>query len=411
MLVKNAFAVVRELWVRISKPGLLGRLSHRRGGRAALVLIGAHLLPVPVCGLLWLFGTLPIFHDARWIPVSLVSIVALTAFALSPIMFGFWGVGANSGQDGGDQFTDFRPLVAFGLGWLRWLMQVAMITGLAYAFILTLTDFRLWHVTSTPELDALPARAATMPVPASWKVIGTDTGDDGDNPYPNGFYERRYVVPAGYTFARMKTWISGPQWAHDPDGDAFGALQGVHCDAVAGSTDCQAALTPARGGLPKYMVQAWFDPARSAGELPEVRLRLTYTEKPLPEDDVDVSQDTLDRAALIPIPPSWYRTDVSGGPSDSGENYVQRYVLPASYTGRDLKAWLSGPTWTHPATGPAFGAIKQDRPCQKMTDGDYLCAVTATAHDNIEDGPVESLLVSYKPSGHTVTVDFERNDG
>lgn len=404
--MKNAFAVVRRLWVKISKPGLLGRLSHGRGGRAALVLIGAHLLPVPVCGLLWLFGTLPIFHDARWIPIGLVSIVALVAFALSPIMFGFWGVGANSGQDGGDQFTDFRPLVAYGLGWLRWLMQVLMIMGMAYAVIFTITDFRLWHVTSTPELDALPARAATMPVPANWTLTDTQTGDDGDNPAPNGFYERRYDVPAGYGFARMKTWFSGPWWANRPGGRAFGALQGVHCDSMKGSTDCQAALVPAQGGQPKYTVRAWFDAPLSGDDLPEVRLRLTYTEEALPEDDVDVSQETLDRAAQIPIPSGWYRTDVFGGPSDSGESYVQTYALPESSTFADLKTWLDGPAWTHPAAGKAFGAVKMSYPCKKLSDH-YLCSMTVTEPES--DGPIESLLVSYKPADHTAMISFDRN--
>ena len=395
-------ATARKLWVTISRPGLLGRLSQGRGGRAVLVLIGAFLAPVLLCGLVWLLGLVPVFAYARWIPIGLVVIVGLVSIAVLFAAFGVWGVGANSGQDAGDQFTgDFRPLVAFGLGWLRWFMQIVMIGGIVLAFVAVWTDLRWWRLASTPEIDALPARAATMPVPAAWTPAGTATGDDPDNPYPNGYVERRYDVPAGYTYARMKKWMSGPGWA-----DGLGALQAQRCDSAA--THCTAELTPAPGDLPQYTVHAWFTRALSGGDTPGIRLRLTYAEyDPAKAAEVDVSRETLRRAALIPVPAGWNRFDVSGEPSGSGENHVQTFAVPESYTGADLKAWLTGPAWTHPARGEAFGAVEMSYPCKRLDDH-YLCSMIVPATEN-SAGPVESLLVSYAPGDHTVRVDFERN--
>lgn len=407
--MNSVIALLRTLWVAITRPGLLGRLSRGRGGRAVLVLIGIFLIPVAACWLIWVLGLIPIFEYARWIPIGLVSVVGVVSILGLFLVFGFWGTGANSGQDGGDQFEyDFRPAVAFGLGWVRWFMQLVLVGGVLYAWMAVFTDVQLWNVFSTKEIDALPARAATMPVPADWKATWTDTGDDGANPYPNGYYERTYDVPAGYTFARMRAWMSGPRWAAGSGGAAFGALKEPHCDST--TADCRA-VKSAPGDWPRYTVYAWFTPALHAGGLPEVRLRLEYTEYDRAEDPMaDLSSDTRDRAALIPIPPNWSRSGAHAGTSDTGEIFYQAFDVPASFSGKDLTAWFAGPTWTHPATGPAFGAIKQDRPCQKLTDH-YLCSLSVTAHDNIEDGPVESLLVSYKPVDHTVTVNFERNGG
>jgi len=407
MLVKTwAFGIARKVWGTVSRPGLLGRLSQGRGGRAVLVLIGVFLVPVVLCGLIWLLGLVPIFDSVRWIPIGLVIIVGLVSITVLFAAFGVWGVGASSGRDTGDQFTgDFRPLVAFGLGWLRWFMQIVMIGGIMLAFMAVWTDLRWWRLVSTPEIDALPARAATMPVPADWSPAGTATGDDPDNPYPNGYYERRYDVPASYTFARMRDWMSGPGWANDPGGAAFGALQAQHCVSVA--AHCTAELTPAPGELPRYTVHAWFSRARSEAGTPQVRLRLTYAEyDPAKAAEVDVSRETLERAALIPVPAGWNRINVSGEPSENGENYVQTFAVPRSYTGRDLKAWLTGPAWTHPATGKAFGAVTMSYPCKKLDDH-YLCSMTVAEPGS--GGPVESLLVSYTPGDHTVRIDFERN--
>lgn len=397
---------VRKLWATINRPGLLGRLSRGRGGRAVLVLIGAFLAPVVLCGLIWLLGLVPVFENARWIPIGLVGVAGLVSITVLFAAFGVWGVGAGSGQDTGDQFTgDFRPLVAFGLGWLRWLMQIVMIGGVLLAFVAVWTDLRWWRLVSTPEIDALPARAATMPVPADWTPSGTSTGDDPDNPYPNGYFERRYDVPASYGYARMKAWMSGPGWADAPGGAAFGALQALRCDSVA--THCTAELSPAPGDLPQYTVHAWFSRSPSGAGAPGVRLRLTYAEyDPAKAAEVDVSRETLERAALIPVPAGWARFDVSGEPSDNGENYVQTFAVPESYSGRDLKAWLTGPTWTHPAKGRPFGPVEMSYPCKKLDDH-YLCSMTVTEPDS--DGPVESLLVSYAPGDHTVRIDFERN--
>lgn len=403
---QRAIVLARKLWTTLTKPGLLGRLSHGRGGRAAFVLIGVFLAPVVVCGAIWLLGLIPIFEHARWIPITLCSIVMAVTILPLFLLFGFWGTGANSGQDGGDQFGDFRPLVAFGLGWLRWLMQLVLVGGCMLALFGVCTDVRPWRFFSTPEIEALPARAASMPVGAGWTPRSADTGDDGENPYPNGYYERSFDVPAGYTFARMRRWMSGPQWAN-----GFGALQVPHCDSD--THHCAAQVKPPPGARPQYTVDAQFDPASYEGDVPEVDLRLTYAQYvPSEAPDADVSQETRDRAALIPIPAGWSRYDLDAETTDNGENYTQYYDVPESFTRTDLNAWLTGPAWTHPATGKAFGEITMDDPCRKIADH-YLCSMIVTATERTDpaddDQPVESLLVSFEPGDHQVTVAFERN--
>lgn len=387
---------VRAGWVWLVKPGRLARLGHGRGGRAALLLIGIFLVPVVACWLIWVIGLIPIFEYARWVPIALVSIVGVAGILGLFFAFGFWGTGANSGQDGGDQFGEFRPLVAFGLGWLRWLMQVVLVGGCLYAWIAVYTDFQVWHLTSTPEIDALPARVASMPVGADWKPRHTETGNDGDNPYPNGYYQRDFDVPAGYTYARMKTWMSGPAWAN-----SFGALRRPHCDTYGRS--CRAEVA----GKPQYSVNAWFIRASYEGDTPEVDLKLTYTSYDPESPDADVSEETRDRAALIPIPPDWSRYVVTAGTSDDGEHYSQGFDVPETFARTGLKAWITGPTWTHPAAGPAFGALKTE-PCRTLpVSGDYLCTATvaSTQRHDLE----ESLLVSFMPKDHTVLVTLDRN--
>lgn len=398
----------QTLWTKIFPPRLLGRLSGGRGGRAVLVLIGFFLAPVLVCAVIWLIGLIPIFGDARWIPGIPGAVFAVLAILWLFYAFGWWGTGTATA--GGDQFDrDFSLPVAFGLGWLRLFLQIVMVGGCVLVIIAVWMDLRPWRLLSTPEIDALPARAASMPIPADWKPTGTETGDDSENPAPNGYYQRRYDVPAGYTFERMRTWLTGPQWADDPDGDSFGALEMPHCDADSGH--CRAELRPVRGSHPEYVVDALYSAPLAEGETPEIRLRLEYAEyDPGQAPEAELTDETRARAALIPIPATWHRYNASADTSDNGENFVQSFDLPRSYTGRDLKAWLAGPSWTHPATGPAFGKIRMSYPCRHESDH-YLCSmiVASTERGDDSDGPVESLLVTYQPDDHTVTVDFERN--
>lgn len=51
-------------------------------------------------------------------------------------------------------------------------------------------------------------------------------------------------------------------------------------------------------------------------------------------------------------------------------------------------------------------------PCRKLEDH-YLCGITVAATERSgpadDESPVESLLVTFAPGDHQVTVDFERN--
>ena len=64
-------------------------------------------------------------------------------------------------------------------------------------------NVRWWHIVGTLELDELPARAATIPIPDDWQLVdtvATRTGVRGfmDGPtgsIPQGYVRLTYKVP------------------------------------------------------------------------------------------------------------------------------------------------------------------------------------------------------------------------
>lgn len=393
----------------------LGELSGGSAWRAAGILVVAHLAPFPVMLGIWGLGLLPVFDDLRWIPgwtavaVGVVLVVGLFGW------FGFWGTSATDGAGHGDDYMKtFGSLAGFGLGWLRWFMQLVAVVLALVPFVMTWTDVRTWQLFGTDELRALPDRAAAIPVPDDWTLVDTESTGFGlaeftdwpDGREPHGSIEQTFEVPSTFTFDDLEQWLESPDWADDPDGDPFGAIQLEGCDTD--NLHCDVRLVPPPGAQPEHFVRATLREPYSERDDPEVEVRLSYQE--YVEPDWDVSRETVDRAMSIPVPSDWVRTDVLADTNKNGERFTQFFGVPASTTREDLEAWLAGPRWTDPSAGEPFGAIEVQY-CREVGSGEtrrsYLCSVLVVRGEG-SSGPVESLTVSLKPD-HRVQLGFSRN--
>lgn len=368
------------------------------------------MLPVLVALGLWAVGMIPVFDGARWIPITVVTASGLVVIYYLMLKFGVWRTYTIGTRDYGEEYMKtFSPGVGFGLGWLRWFMQLVMCCGIFVAMWLTWADARWWWLFGTAETRALPERAAAMPVPADWQVTYREQKSDHDNSHPNSTIDRRFDVPVGYTFQDMKTWLVSSRWEVGPDERSPGDLVLEYCRPESGR--CWARMIPEPGRHPEYFVDADYDPALDAGDHPEVRLRLTYREYVEPE--WEVSEETVNRAALIPIPAGWIRLDADATVTQNGEEFDARYRVPETFTRQDLEDWMTGSTWTDPPSGQSFGDIRLTRPCGESHSGDYLCSAIVTATERTGptapgDGPIESVTASLE-GNHTVRVSFERN--
>lgn len=398
----------------------LATLSGGSGRRAAAILVVAHLVPGVVGLGLWAFGLLPIFDDLRWVPIALVSVYAVGITLFLFLRFGFWGTPATFGRGGGEDLEEtFSAGVGFGLGWLRWFMQAVLVFVLLIPVFMTLGNVRWWQVAGADVLDELPTRFDSIPVPDDWTLVDskkTETGipgfmDGPEGPEVEGWVERRYEVPSSYTFDDLRAWLTGPVW--EEGDDAFGAIDVQSCRSA--STNCTAQVVPPAGAEPEEFVRAWLSESSSDGYAAEVRVRLTYEEHV--EPDWDVSDETIERARAIPVPDEWTRSSFTAEQTTNGERVTQFFGVPDTYTRDDLEAWLSGPTWTDPQSGAAFGEIEVDSPCREVGAGEldrtWLCSAVVTSTlrsplDESSSGAIESLSVSLD-ADHQVRVSLERN--
>lgn len=265
----------------LTQPGLLAKLSRGNPKLAPWVLIGVHLLPVAIVVLIWWIGLSPVFDNIHWIPGILATIIAVAVPLPMMYAFGFWGVGAASGQDGGDQFDgDFTPLVAFGLGWLRWLLQLVMIGGVMVGTILIWLDFRPWYVLTSPEIDAMPSEVAAMPIPPDWEEVG-EPSDDWKTDHmsytkPHAQFRAYFYAPVSYE--EMVKWVNDTTaW----ENSRFGAIDRIDCDA---SLEwCDAERVPAPGEPREYSLTiSWHETTGVTDEtgqpLRSVDVELKYAE-------------------------------------------------------------------------------------------------------------------------------------
>ncbi|MBC3192192.1 hypothetical protein H7X46_14090 [Pseudonocardia sp. C8] len=270
--------------IQWARPGLLGRLSKGSTGKAALILVAAHLLLLLVCLGIWYAGLAPVFDRAHWIPAVLVTVVAVAGGTFLMASFGFWGVGAHSGQDGGDQFEgDFSPAAAFGLGWLRWALQIVVIGSVGMLVILTWMNFRPWYILSSPGIDAMPTQVAGMPIPRDWEQSDTEKDDDWKRDRaaytkPHARYEQSYYAPVR-TFAEMERWVSDEAaWKQS----RFGAITNVDCDERI--ERCRADKVPAAGEPEEHFIEVYFSEldgvtdSSDGSPLNSVRVVLYYAE-------------------------------------------------------------------------------------------------------------------------------------
>ncbi|MCB1030963.1 MAG: hypothetical protein KDA95_06455 [Acidimicrobiales bacterium] len=400
----------------------LAEMSGGKWWRAALILTVAHIAPAMVLVGLWVVGFLSIFDSARWVLSTLAVVFALASLIGLFARFGFWGTPSTFGQSGGEDLeATFPRWIGFGLGWLRWLLQIVAAMALFASTLLIVGNARWWHFAGTPELDSLRARAAKMPIPSDWHLVATDASGTGfprfmewsAGPEPEGFVEKTFNVPESFGFSDLKAWISGSQWANRSGGASFGAIQRNRCDI--GSSSCRAHLIPPAGKEPEFFIRARFDESSYRGEENEVRVRLTYKQHAPPT--FSVSDSTVARAQRLPVPAGWTRYDLLESRTINGESITQFFEVPDDFDRVDLEAWLSGPAWTQGAD--PFGAlVLDDEPCREVDSGSefprWLCSaiVEGTQRDPLSgskwNGPVESIWVSLDPD-HSVLLNLSRN--
>lgn len=397
----------------------LAEISGGSGRRAVGILVAAHLLPGLGSLALWFFGLLPIFDHARWIPITLAAIYSVGTTLWLFLAFGVWGTTRTYGRSYGEDYEKtFSPRVGLGLGWLRWFLQIVLVFVVFVPAFLTFAGVRWWHLAGTEELDALPDRAATIPVMADWQLVDFEASETGfpefmesteEGPEPSGFVEQRYEVADTFTFDDLKQWLEGPEWTAPATGEAFGAIQIERCATDDGYCDVRA--VPPEGEQPEYFIRAQFREAEAARGEPEVRVRLTYHRYVPP--NWGVSDETVERAREIPVPADWLEIRASADRTRNGEEFNRRYRVPESFEPSDLEAWINGPVWTSPESGEPFGRLDV-RYCKEAETvaKPHMCSavVAGTEHRPWErrSGPTEVILVSLD-ADQTVWVHFERN--
>lgn len=372
--------------------GRLARWSCGRGGRASLILIATHLGVAAVAMLFWLIGSLEIFDRVRWVPVTLVVIVAVVGSLGLIVFFGVWGTVRTAGRDGGEDYENtFTPGVGYALGWLRWLMQIVAIAGLLCAVVLAWGDAKPWQIFGTEGAGELRERVEAMPVPDGWEL----TSHERDIPADERQSERRWLrfdVPDGYGADDLRAWITGPEWVEGENGEAFGAIRLEHCDPE--DMSCRAQAVPDEGE-PRIFVYARVDETFS-GTRVEVQVR--YRE---PEDLTEqLGEDLIARFGEMPVPDEWVGFNASAGGGDRLEMGMQ-YGVPEGFTVEDLEAWLDdADAWAD------FGGLTRE-PCEVDEEGMWFCGdIKVDAYDYLLDTTTadEFLSVDFDPATEVVRV-------
>ncbi len=398
----------------------LAAMSRGSGLRAASILIVAHLVLACVAWGFWFFGLLPIFDDVHWIPATLAVAFLLVSLVLTFGAFGMWGTPTTGGRDYGEAYEEsFSPRVGMGLGWLRWFLQIVLVFAMFIPTAMTVLNIRWWHLAGTDELDALPERAATIPVMADWQRTSTEASETGipefmktteEGPEPSGFVEQRFEVADSFTFEDLKEWLEGPEWTTPATGEAFGQIEVDQC--TADSARCDARAVPPEGEEAEYFIRAQFrEPVSRHGD-PEVVVRLKYHEYVPP--DWDVSDETVERAYAIPVPEDWREIEADGTRTRNGETFNRRFHVPGSFGPEDLEAWMKGPEWASPDSGEPFGEIEVDD-CEEKGSASsayYACSAMVSGTQRVPgqpgSGPIETVQATLD-ADHIVRVRMERN--
>ncbi|MBM7517835.1 hypothetical protein [Nocardioides nitrophenolicus] len=388
----------------------LATWNHGSAGRAALLLLVTHLGAVAVAWGAWALFLLPAFYDDRLLPAIGSWLFALTASLWLMLRFGFWGTVATRGVGHGEELlATFSPGRAVAVGLLRWALQIVMIAGVFGAAVLVSVDGRWWHLVGTAETRALGDRVAAVPIPADWELDRTEKGDDGGNHHPNLRYWLTYDVPTTYDFDDLRAWLADPAWADNPAGASFGALRVVSCDRA--DQTCRAQLVPPPGDPVEHFVRAELRPPAYDGDAAEVDLQVTYRQYVEPHWEVD--HRVVARGRAIPVPADWVPDDEDASDNDAGQYFTRSFGVPSTYTGADLRAWLTGPDFTAPATGRPFGAVTLDE-CRAMDADTVRCAATVDGTWWTDGYGIERardwVEATLRTDDHTVRLSFRRTD-
>ncbi len=398
----------------------LAAMSRGSGLRAAGILVVAHLVLACLAWGFWFFGLLPIFDRMHWIPATLAVAFLLVSLVLTFGAFGMWGTPKTGGRDYGEDYEEtFSPGVGMALGWLRWFLQIVLVFVMFFPIAMTVLNIRWWHLAGTEELDALPERAATIPVMADWERTSIEASETGipefmktteEGPEPSGFVEQRFEVADSFTFEDLKEWLEGPEWTTPAAGEAFGAIEIDEC--TADSARCEARAVPPEGEEAEYFIRAQFrEPISEHGE-PELVVRLKYHAYVPP--DWDVSDETVERAYAIPVPEDWREIEAEGYRTSNGENFKRSYRVPESFGPEDLEAWMKGQEWASPESGEPFGEIEVEDCKETDTAGSvyYACSAMVAGTERVlgqpSSGPIESVR-AILDAEHIVQVRLERN--
>lgn len=379
-------------------------------GRAVTLLLVTHLGAVAIAWGAWALFLLPAFYDARALPSIASWVFAASASVWLMLRFGFWGTVATRGVGHGDDLlTTFTPGKGIAVGLLRWALQLVMISGVFAAAVCITMDMRWWHVMGSAEIDALPARVAAVPIPADWELVDTEVGDDGGNHHPNMRHWLTYEVPASTTFDELRAWLADPAWTDNPDGRAFGAIRIVSCDT--GQQECRAQLVPPPGEPVEYFVRVERDDPPDEGASAEVEVQVTYRQYVEPDWEVDA--DVVARGRAIPVPADWVPDDEDSSDSDAGQYFTRHFGVPVTFTPADLQAWITGPSFTDPASGRAFGAITLDE-CRSYDTGSFGCDASVDDAWSSDEYGVERagdwVEATLDTTRHVVRLSFRRSD-
>jgi hypothetical protein len=215
-----------------------------------------------------------------------------------------------------------------------------------------------------------------------------------------------------YTFDALRAWLDDPAWTDNPDGRSFGAIRVVSCDTE--QQECSAQLVPAAGEPVEYVVRVDRDDRDDPpydGAPAEVDLQVTYRQ--YVEPDWEVGRGVVARGRAIPVPADWIADDEDSSSTDSGESFTRSFGVPVTVTPADLRAWITGSTFTDPPDGRAFGAVTLDE-CRSYDDGAFGCNATVDDTWSTDEYGIERagdwVEATLDTTRHTVRVSFRHTD-
>lgn len=157
----------------------LAHLTGRRSGLAAVVLLGAYLVPV---ALVW--GIAQVAHvfwsgDPGWLALGLLTLGVGLVVGLT-VRLGGWFQAVSFGEE---YMTSFSLGAGFALGWWRLVLQLGSLVVVIMVAVGVETTVGIAQV-SSDRTATLPAYAERVPVPTGWEPLsGSLTQDElGDRP-------------------------------------------------------------------------------------------------------------------------------------------------------------------------------------------------------------------------------------